>query len=134
MTQFEFHHLGVAVPDIAKAIPLYTETLGFRLTSGPYDDPVQEATVCFLQATVGPMVIELIAPLGAESKIRKILTQGGGAYHICYQVPGLDAVLRDLAAKQWMLVSGPTPAVAFAGRRIAWLYAPTRQLIELVEK
>jgi methylmalonyl-CoA/ethylmalonyl-CoA epimerase len=134
MSEFEFHHLGVAVPDIAKAVPLYTETLGFRLTSGPYDDPAQEATVCFLAAAAGPMVIELIAPLGAESKIRKILTQGGGAYHICYQVQGLDAVLRDLAAKQWMLISGPTPAVAFAGRRIAWLFAPTRQLVERVEK
>jgi methylmalonyl-CoA/ethylmalonyl-CoA epimerase len=134
MTAFEFHHLGVAVPDIAKAIPLYTETLGFRLTSGPFDDPVQEATVCFLEAAAGPMVVELIAPLGPGSKIRRILTQGGGAYHICYRVSSLDAVLRDLVAKQWILVSDATPAVAFGGRRIAWLFAPTRQLVELVEK
>jgi methylmalonyl-CoA/ethylmalonyl-CoA epimerase len=31
------------------------------------------------------------------------------------------------------MVSDPMPAVAFGGRRIAWLYTPTRQLLELVE-
>jgi len=32
------------------------------------------------------------------------------------------------------VVSGPAPAVAFGGRRIAWFYTSTRQVFELVEE
>jgi hypothetical protein len=32
-----------------------------------------------------------------------------------------------------MIVSKPVPAVAFQGRRIAWIYTSARQLFELVE-
>jgi methylmalonyl-CoA/ethylmalonyl-CoA epimerase len=32
-----------------------------------------------------------------------------------------------------MIVSPPVPAVAFGGRRIAWIYTRSRQLFELVE-
>ena len=32
-----------------------------------------------------------------------------------------------------MIVSKPVPAVAFQGRRIAWIYTSSRQLFELVE-
>ena len=45
----------------------------------------------------------------------------------------LDAALTHSKTLGCMLVSPPAPAVAFAGRRIAWIYTPTRQLIELVE-
>lgn len=132
--RYAFHHLGVAVSDLPKAISTYREALGWQLLSGPFDDPLQEATVCFLGLPGDPLVIELVAPLGPQSKIGRILAQGGGAYHVCYQVQAIDDAVRDLAARKFLIVGQPTPATAFGGRRIAWLYAPTRQLIELVEK
>jgi methylmalonyl-CoA/ethylmalonyl-CoA epimerase len=32
-----------------------------------------------------------------------------------------------------IVVAKPVPAVAFQGRRIAWIYTPSRQLFEIVE-
>lgn len=137
-----FHHLGVAVPAIASALPFYERMFGYRLQSGPFDDPIQKVTVCFLAAASsgtagGPAndpVIELISPLSDDSPLRSILAQGGGAYHLCYEVPAIAAALEHAKAHGCLLLRAPVPAVAFAGRPIAWLMAPTRQLIELVEE
>ena len=130
-----FKHMGVAVPDLAKAVPVYRDLFGCELTSGPFDDPIQKVSVCFLGPTASfPVQIELVAPLNEESPVRKILAKGGGAYHLCYATADLDRTLAELAVKGCVTVSAPVPAVAFSGRRIAWLFTPTRQLLELVEE
>lgn len=131
---YTVHHLGLAVPSVEAAIPLYEKLLGRVLVSGPFDDPIQRVRVCFLASRDGTDVsIELIAPLSDDSPVNQHLKKGLGAYHICYEVRAMDAAIADLRTKGALLVSGPVPAVAFNGRRIAWLLLPTRQLIELVE-
>lgn len=129
----KFRHLGVAVPDLAKALPVYRDILGYRLSSGPFDDPVQRVSVCFLVPVVGGPEIELISPLTSDSPVRKIISSGGGAYHLCYETAQFDEDTKELSARGCVLVSEPVPAVAFGGRRIIWLFTPTRQLLELVE-
>lgn len=128
-----FKHLGVAVPDLGKALPVYQDILGYRLTSGPFDDPIQRVSVCFIASGVEGPELELISALTADSPVRKILSSGGGAYHLCYETGQLDDAVAELSAKGCVVVSDPMPAVAFSGRRIVWLYTPTRQLLELVE-
>jgi methylmalonyl-CoA/ethylmalonyl-CoA epimerase len=132
---FTFLHLGVAVASLAKALPVYESLLGYRLTSGPFDDPIQRVSVCFLSRQGGAdATIELVAPLGEDSPIHRTLTKGGNsAYHICYEAPDLDAALGYLTARGCIVISRPAPAVAFGNRRIAWFYTPTRQLMEAVE-
>jgi methylmalonyl-CoA/ethylmalonyl-CoA epimerase len=131
---FTFHHLGIAVTSLSEAIPFYTDVLGYRLTSGPFEDPIQRVNVCFLARESAGEVIELIAPL-AESPIREILRRGGGAYHTCYEVADLDKTLETLCGEhKCLLVSGPVPAAAFGQRRIAWLHTASRHLLELVER
>ena len=135
VSAFTFHHLGVAVKSIAKAIPIYQDLFGYELFSGPFDDPIQRVSVCFLRRqAAGEIIVELIAPLGENSPIDRVLTKGGGAYHTCYEVDNLDETLATLKSKKCIIVSGPVPAVAFNNRRIAWLFTPTQQLIELLEK
>lgn len=135
VSAFTFHHLGVAVKSIAKAIPIYQDLFGYELFSGPFDDPIQRVSVCFLRRqAAGEIIVELIAPLGENSPIDRILTKGGGAYHVCYEVDNLDETLATLKSKKCIIVSGPVPAVAFKNRRIAWLFTPTQQLVELLEK
>lgn len=135
VSAFTFHHLGVAVKSIAKAIPIYQDLFGYELFSGTFDDPIQRVSVCFLRRqAAGEIIVELIAPLGENSPIDRILTKGGGAYHVCYEVDNLDETLATLKSKKCIIVSGPVPAVAFNNRRIAWLFTPTQQLIELLEK
>lgn len=134
-SSFSFLHLGVAVASLAKGIPVYEALFGYRLVSGPFDDPIQKVSVCFLgREAKGDIAIELVAPLGEESPVHRTLVKGGNsAYHACYQAPDLDSALEFLLGRGCLLVSKPVPAVAFDGRRIAWLYLPTRQLIEMVE-
>lgn len=130
----KFKHLGVAVPDIAKALPLYEDILGYRLVSGPFDDPIQKVSVCFLHADKNEEPeIELVAPLTDDSPVKKILKSGGGSYHLCYETSNIDKDLAELKTKGCVVVAEPVPAVAFEQRRIAWLFTPTRQLLELVE-
>jgi methylmalonyl-CoA/ethylmalonyl-CoA epimerase len=119
MKKFAFHHMGVAVPDLFKAIPTYKALFEYVLTSGPFNDPTQDVAVCFLSRGEGDTVIELIAPLGPNSPIDRILKKGVGIYHICYEVPTLEAAIRHLTEHGSFLLSGPVSAVAFEMREIA---------------
>ncbi len=130
---YRFHHLGVAVPDIAQSIPVYEDLFGYKLLSGPFHDPIQKVSVCFLgREAPGDMVIELVAPLSPDAPIQRTLKQGQSAYHVCYEVQDIDAAMVELTAKKCIVLSNPVPAVAFGGRRIGWLSTPTRQLVELL--
>jgi methylmalonyl-CoA/ethylmalonyl-CoA epimerase len=130
-----FHHVGVAVADFEGALAFYSMVLGFRLISGPFDDPIQKVKVCFVgNPEQGTAPIEIISPLGSASPVNSYLAKGIGAYHVCFEVAGLEQALTDLRSKGCLLISGPVPAVAFAGRSIAWCFTPTKQLIELVER
>jgi methylmalonyl-CoA/ethylmalonyl-CoA epimerase len=130
---FRFHHLGIAVADLPGAIPVFQALFGYQTVSGPFDDPVQKVSVCFLSRGSGDVDLELVAPLGAGSPIDRILRQGGGAYHVCYEVPDIRQAIAHLNANKCVTLSAPVQAVAFDRRMIAWLWTPTRQLIELVE-
>lgn len=133
--QFTCAHLGVAVPDLNAAVDSYRKLFGYELLRGPFIDPLQRVTVCFLGKPGAVQIeMELVSPVGEDSPICGILTRGGGAYHICYRVNDLDAAIIFARDNGCLLISGPTPAVAFDGMRIAWLYLPSRQLIELLEE
>lgn len=132
---FRLRHVGMAVPALAPTTELLEGLLGYRVVSGPFDDPIQRVQVNFLTAGKEDVAqIELIAPLGEESPVRRLLGKGGASgYHLCFETTNIEGALEHARGLGCMVVSEPVPAVAFAGRRIAWLYTPTRQLFELVE-
>jgi len=133
--QFTLHHMGVAVRSIRDALPAYKAVFGFDLLHGPIDDPIQRVTVCFIgNPGQSSSLIELIAPLGEDSPVSSVLAKGIGAYHMCYEVDDLDAAISNARAHGCIVVAKPVPAVAFDGRRIAWLFMRTQQLIELLER
>jgi methylmalonyl-CoA epimerase len=133
MEEFTFHHVGVAVRDLRAAIPMYRDLLGYELISGPFDDPIQKVSVCFLGRSRGDPVLELVAPLGTDSPILGTLKKGGGIYHICYQVSDIRAAIEHLREKGSFTLSGPVPAVAFDMREIAWVMTDAYLLVELVQ-
>ena len=132
---FKLLHVGVAVPALGPTTELLTALFGYRVISGPFDDPIQRVSVNFLTTQDHDVVeIELIAPLTEDSPIRATLAKGGGAaYHLCFETADLDAALTHAVQQKCLIVSPPAPAVAFNGRRIAWIYTKSRQLFELVE-
>jgi methylmalonyl-CoA/ethylmalonyl-CoA epimerase len=134
MGAFAFHHVGIAVRDIAQAIPAYMKLFGYEVTSGPFDDPIQKVSVCFLSRGAGDPAIELVAPLGPNSPVDRTLKKGGGTYHICYEVPDIRAAIEHLTTHGSFLLSGPVPAVAFSMREVAWLMTDEANLlVELVQ-
>jgi methylmalonyl-CoA/ethylmalonyl-CoA epimerase len=134
LRNFTFHHVGVAVPDLEQAAAFYADAFGLRMVSGPFEDPIQKVKVCFLAGGDGSFApLELISPLSGESPVNGYLAKEIGAYHVCYEVADIAAVLADLRAKGCLVISRPAPAVAFAGRKIAWCFTPTKQLVELLE-
>lgn len=132
---FKLRHVGVAVPSLAPATEVLQSLFGYRVISGPFDDPIQKVTVNFLtQADEDVAEIELIAPLTEDSPIKSMLAKGsGGAYHLCFETSDMEKALAHAKNQGCIVVSPPAPAVAFGGRRIAWIYTKTRQLFELVE-
>jgi methylmalonyl-CoA/ethylmalonyl-CoA epimerase len=135
-----FNHVGVAVPDIAAAVPFYAAAFGFVPLTDVYHDEIQQVRVVF----IGPaqdfadrhargFVLELIEPAGDGSHLHRLLKAGGGAYHACFAVADIAAGLETLGRHGCLKVRGPDPAVAFHGHPIAWVYTPTRHLVELVQ-
>jgi methylmalonyl-CoA/ethylmalonyl-CoA epimerase len=132
---FKLLHVGVAVPALEAATESLSTLFGYKVVAGPFNDPIQKVAVNFLSASGSDAVaIELIAPLGDDSPIQSMLAKtGGGAYHLCFETEDLEAALAHVASNGCVVVAQPVPAIAFEGRRIAWIYTPARQLFELVE-
>jgi len=132
---FKLLHVGVAVPALGPAAESLEKLFGYKLVSGPFDDPIQKVSVEFLaQSAEDAAEIELIAPAAEDSPIRSMLAKdGGGAYHLCFETSDIEAAVAHAKALGCIIVSPPVPAVAFQGRRIAWIYTRSRQLFELVE-
>jgi methylmalonyl-CoA/ethylmalonyl-CoA epimerase len=132
---FKLLHVGVAVPSLESTTELLSSLFRYKVVSGPFEDPIQKVTVNFLaQSESDVAVIELIAPTSEDSPVRSMLAKGsGGAYHLCFETNDIEAALAHARENGCIILSPPVPAVAYEGRRIAWIYTTSRQLFELVE-
>ena len=118
-----------------EAIASYRDVFGYEILDGPYDDPTQNVSVCFMgSGSGGEVQIELVAPLGESSPVDKLLKKGVSAYHVCYEVDDMDTIVDHLQESKCRLVSPPKPAALHSGRRIAWFFTPTNQLFEVLER
>ena len=132
---FKLRHVGVAVPKLGPTTDALDALFGYKVVSGPFDDPIQKVSVSFLAKSENDVAeIELIAPLGEDSPITSMLAKGvGAAYHLCFETSDIERALVHAKKNGCIIVSPPVPAVAFNGRKIAWIYTRSRQLFELVE-
>lgn len=132
MKAYRIDHLGVAVPSIDAALPIY-RALGL-VEAGRETVAGQQVVAAFLP--VGESRIELLEPTSPDSPIAKFLARrGGGIHHVCFAVDDLEAALEDLAAKGFRLIH--RQAVPGAdGKRVAFLHpeAGGGVLIELSQR
>ncbi|MDE3112576.1 MAG: VOC family protein [Chloroflexota bacterium] len=129
----ELHHVGIVVPSVAAARPLYTDVLGLR--AGLVRDLPDQA-VRAVVLTGGAARIELIEPLDDVSGVARFLAERGRPtlHHVCFAVDDLARVLRDLAAAGTELIDreprrGIEGMVAFLHPR-----AGDGVLIELIDR
>jgi methylmalonyl-CoA/ethylmalonyl-CoA epimerase len=129
-----FHHVGFAVASIKAVGAGFAKSLGAEWSGEIIHDPLQEARVTFLRCGgPGTPAVELVEPTGETSPLHKFLSRGGGLHHVCYEVDSLEAQLEWSRTAGSLIVKKPLPAVAFGGRRIAWIYTPEKLLIEYLE-
>lgn len=115
-----FHHIGMVVP-----------SLDPRSCGEVFADPIQKVSVSFI--TLNGLDVELVAPDGPGSPVHNSMTKGVKLLHLCYEVDDLEAAIACAAGHGFSPLARPVPAVAFAGRRIAWLFSRVYGLVELLE-
>lgn len=129
------HHMGFVVADIAAAMPGFLRSLGATWDSQIFADPNQKVKVAFLTIRPGDPQVELVEPDGSDSPVLRFLNEkGGGLHHACYEVHNLELELSDFRGRGSLIAKRPKPAVAFQGRRIAWVLTPEKFLVELLEE
>ena len=129
------HHVGYVVPSIQAAAAAFAASLALDWDGRIIHDPLQTVYVSFFQPrAAGNPVIELVEPEGNGSAVHKFLQRGGGLHHLCYEVDSLERQLEWTRSNRDLIIRQPQPAVAFDGRRIAWVYTRNKLLVEYLER
>ena len=135
MSASRFHHAGYVTASIAGSVDEYANATGLAWDGRIIHDPLQMVSVAFLgSGEDGSGLIELVEPAGRRSPVNQFLAGGGGLHHICLEVEDLAAHIESACAAGSTLVRVPLSAVAFGGRKIAWIMSPAQQLIELLQR
>jgi methylmalonyl-CoA/ethylmalonyl-CoA epimerase len=128
------HHIGFVVANIADSAPGFLRSMGGSWDEKVFADPGQKVKVTFLRITAGDVCVELVEPNAEDAPVNKFLREKGpGLHHLCYEVNKLEQALVELRAKGGLIAKPPKPAIAFEGRRIAWLITAEKLLLELLE-
>jgi methylmalonyl-CoA/ethylmalonyl-CoA epimerase len=132
--QPKLHHIGFVLASIEESAESFARSLAATWDGNIVFDPLQKVRVTFLKgANAADSLIELVEPAGPESPVSRILERGGGLHHLCYEVDNLESHLGFCKSVGSIIVRTPVPAVAFGGRRIAWVLTRKRLLVEFLE-
>ena len=129
------HHVGFVVANIETAMPGFLRSLAAEWDGQVFHDPLQKVRVAFLATRAQDPLIELVEPAGDDSPVSRFLQErGGGLHHVCYEVAHLEEELIAFRSRGASIAKRPLPAVAFGGRRIAWVITSEKLLVELLEE
>lgn len=130
-----FHHVGIVVASISKSAEGLANMLQADWDERVFHDSHQGVRVTFLKSRrAGEPLWELVEPAHDKSPVQSFAAKGGGLHHICYAVDNLEQALAGARSLGAIITRRPTPAIAFDGRRIAWIYTRNRLLIEYLER
>ena len=115
------NHVAIAVPQLAKAIAVYAQTLGAKV-SAPLAQPEHGVTVVFIE--LPNTKVELLEPLGAHSPIATFLERNGdgGIHHVCYEVEDILAARDRLKAQGARVLGDGTPKIGAHGKPVLFLH------------
>jgi methylmalonyl-CoA/ethylmalonyl-CoA epimerase len=129
-------HVGIAVADLDEAISFYERVFGMRCV---HREVNEEQGVREAMLAVGPSVsgglVQLLAPLSAESTIAKFLDRGGpGVQQVAYTVTDVEAAAARLRERGLRLLYD-APRRGTNGTRVNFVHPRDAGgvLVELVE-
>jgi methylmalonyl-CoA epimerase len=129
----KLHHIGIAVKNIEKKLPIWRDVLGLKL-HGIQEVPDQKVKVAALE--VGGIHIELIEPTDADSPIYKFIEKRGeGLHHLCFDVKNIEEVLSAMK-KNGVTLIDEVPRKGAMNSKIAFVHPKDMGgvLIELCQK
>lgn len=130
----KLHHVGFVVASIEAVAARFAKSLGARWEGKIIHDPLQGVRVSFIAgADIAATSVELVEPAAPDSPVGHFLERGGGLHHLCYEVENLQEELNRSRLAGGVIVRQPLPAVAFGGRRIAWVVTRDRLVLEFLE-
>ncbi len=128
------HHIGFAFQSISRVLDGFGASMSAHSNGEIIHDPLQNVRVTFLKSSSSEPLLELVEPAGPGSPVSKFVEQGGGLHHLCYEVGVLEEQLAFARLQGGVVVKRPLPAVAFGGRRIAWVLTKYGLLLEYLEQ
>jgi methylmalonyl-CoA/ethylmalonyl-CoA epimerase len=129
MPGLSFHHVGIACRDLNEETAKL-RWLGYVQEGSDFEDPVQGIRGRFLSAQTPRL--ELLVSSRDPGVLDPWLNGGVKMYHLAYLTQELEQSIEALRKQRAKLVVSPIPAVAFGGRRIAFLMLANRMLVELI--
>ena len=130
----KLHHIAYVCDNVREKAEYYVQMLEAKIDGQPVIDEHQGVEILFLNLSDGNR-IELLQPYGDKSPVRRFLDNGGGLYHLCFEVDNLDATLEKITQDgKAMVVKPPSPAPAIDSRRVAFVVTDQSELIEFVER
>lgn len=128
------HHVGFVVSSIEAVAERFAKSIGAVWSRKIIHDPLQRVRVSFIGSpNACETSIELVESTGANSPVARFLQRGGGLHHLCYEVDRLEEQLNLSRSIGGAVVRPPLPAIAFDGRRIAWVFTKEKLLLEFLE-
>lgn len=115
------NHVAIATLDLQAASTLYRTAFGADV-SDPVPMPEHGVTTVFVR--LPNTKIELLAPLGEASPVKKFLGErpDGGIHHICFEVEDI-LIARDHLITQGARVLGDgTPKIGAHGKPVLFLH------------
>ena len=129
------HHIGIASENLERSIRNHEALFNMHPVTDIVEDPVQKVSVVMLSDTEGKGVpIELISPLDDESPVSNIVKKGIRLYHLCFTVENIESALKKAREAGALVISSPSPAKLYGGRKIAFIYTPDGYLVEFLEE
>ena len=112
-------HLGVAVPDLDDAVPMYEALLGAEVE---HYEEVADQKVRTAFFSVGESHLELLCATDEDSPIAGFLARGRkGIHHVCVAVRDLDGLLAEYKARGVRIIDEEA-RVGAGGKRIAFVH------------
>jgi len=131
-------HIGIAVADLEKSIPLYETLLGQKVKQ-VVELPEEKVRVALFDSSNSKKSsfgkIELVAATDSTSPIHKFITKKGeGLHHVCIYVKDFDRRLEQLRENGIEIIGG-FPRIGAEGNRIAFVHPSSAGgvLLELEE-
>lgn len=129
-----FDHIGIFVREIDSGRELLSRTLPIRRESEIFEDPLIRVRVQFLY-DASDICYELVAPLGEGNPVDGVLKSRKNVLnHVAYRVDDIDAAVARMVGEGAFALGPPRPAVAFGGKRVAFLMTTLNFIVELVER